>query len=71
VVTQGSSATVLALRTRVLQHPNGRIDKVAIPQAVNLRRESGEWKLADNRYIDRALDNVRAFIQEAEKKKSK
>jgi hypothetical protein len=71
VVTQGSSATVLALRVRILQHPNGRKDRVAIPQAVNLRRESGEWKLADNRYIDRALENVRAFIEEAAKKKKK
>jgi hypothetical protein len=69
VVTEGSSATVLALRTRVLQHPNGRKDKVAIPQSVNLRRESGEWKLADNRYIDRALANVRAFVEESKKKK--
>lgn len=71
VVTEGSSATVLALRTRVLQHPNGRTDKVAIPQSVNLRRESGEWKLADNRYIDRALANVQAFVEQAEKKKKK
>jgi hypothetical protein len=69
VVTEGSSATVLALRTRVLQHPNGRKDKVAIPQSVNLRRESGKWKLADNRYIDRALANVRAFVEESKKKK--
>jgi hypothetical protein len=69
VVAEGSSATVLALRTRVLQHPNGRKDKVAIPQSVNLRRESGEWKLADNRYIDRALANVRAFVEESKKKK--
>jgi hypothetical protein len=71
VVTEGSSATVLALRIRVLQHPNGRKDRVAVPQSVNLRRESGEWRLADNRYIDRALANVQAFVEQAKKKKRK
>lgn len=63
-VERGDTATVLAVRHRVLEHPNGRVDKVHIPMSVNLRRESGEWKLSDNRYIDRALENAAAFIQE-------
>lgn len=63
----GSSATILALRNRVLQYPNGREDRVRVPMAFNLRRESGEWRLANNRYIDRALQNAQAFIDQAAK----
>jgi hypothetical protein len=68
VVTNGTSATVLAFRTRVLQHPNGRTDKVRVPQAVSLRRESGAWRLADNSYIDKAIENVQAFVDTAKGK---
>jgi hypothetical protein len=35
--------------------------------AFNLRRESGEWRLANNRYIDRALENAQAFIEQGGK----
>jgi hypothetical protein len=64
---KGSSATVLALRDRVLQYPNKRIDRVRVPMAFNLRREAGHWRLANNRYIDRALENAAAFIEQGGK----
>ena len=63
----GDTATILALRRRVLQYPNGRADEVRVPMAFNLRREGGEWKLANNRYIDRALENAQAFIEQGGK----
>lgn len=63
----GDSATILALRERVLQYPNGRDDRVRVPMAFNLIRESGEWRLANNRYIDRALENAEAFIEQGGK----
>jgi hypothetical protein len=67
VEEKGSSATILALRDRVLQYPNKRLDRVRVPMAFNLRRESGEWRLANNRYIDRALENAQAFIEQGGK----
>jgi hypothetical protein len=67
VTVIGDRATVLAVRTRVLAHPNGRTDRVRIPQVVSLRREAGEWKLADNRYLDQTLHAVHLFMKNAPK----
>jgi len=64
----GSTATVLALRERVLQYPNGRADRVRVPMAFTLRQESGAWRLTNNRYLDRALENAQAFIDQGSKK---
>jgi hypothetical protein len=63
VIRRGDRASVLAMRTRVLQYPNGRTDRVRIPQTINLRRESGHWRLTDNRYIERTLSKIEAFVK--------
>lgn len=63
VVRRGDRANVLATRTRVLRFPNGRIDKVRLAQTINLRREAGRWRLADNRYIERTLRKIHAFVK--------
>jgi hypothetical protein len=53
VQENGDTATVLTLLESVVENPNGRSDKVRKPRAFNLVREDGEWKLADNMFIDR------------------
>jgi hypothetical protein len=65
VIQERRTATVLALLTRVLRHPNGRTDKVRSPHSFDLVREDVKWRLADNRYIDRVVRNVRTFIEQA------
>jgi hypothetical protein len=49
----GDTATVLVLLESVVENPNGRSDKVRKPRGFNLVKEDGEWKLADNLFIDR------------------
>jgi hypothetical protein len=50
---QGDTATVLTLLESVVENPNGRADKVRRPRGFNLVRDGGEWKLADNLFLDR------------------
>jgi hypothetical protein len=71
VIRHGDRATVLAIRNRVLRFPNGRTDRVRTPQTINLRRESGEWRLTDNRYIERTLSNINAFVKKGMALKAK
>ncbi len=71
VVRHGDRASVLAVRTRVLRFPNGRTDRVRLPQTINLRRESGGWRLADNRYIERTLSKIDAFVKKGTALKEK
>jgi hypothetical protein len=49
---QGDTATVLTLLESVVENPNGRSDKVRRARGFNLVREDGEWKLADNLFLD-------------------
>jgi hypothetical protein len=65
VIKKGRTATVLVLLTKVMRHPNGRADKARVPQAFNLVHEGGNWRLSDNRYIDRVVRNVKIFIEKA------
>jgi hypothetical protein len=53
VQENGDTATVLTMLETVTENPNGRTDRNRRPRAFNLVREDGEWKLADNMYIDR------------------
>jgi hypothetical protein len=71
VIRRGDRATVLAIRTRQSQYPNGRTDTVRAPQTVNLRREAGVWKLADNEYIAQTFREVRRFVQTGSKQAEK
>jgi hypothetical protein len=50
---QGDNATVLTLLESVVENPNGRSDKVRRARGFNLVREDGEWKLAENLFLDR------------------
>jgi hypothetical protein len=70
VVIEGDRATVFVTRTRILEHPNGRTDKVRNPDVLEMRRETGGWKLADNHYIVSTLRAVRAFVRNGSKPKS-
>jgi hypothetical protein len=49
----GDTATVLALLESIVENPNGRSDKTRKARGFNLVKEDGEWKLADNLFIDR------------------
>jgi hypothetical protein len=48
----GDSATVLTQLESIVDNPNGRADKVRRARGFNLVREDGEWKLADNLFLD-------------------
>jgi hypothetical protein len=49
----GDAATVLVLLETIVENPNGRSDKTRKPRGFNLVKEDGEWKLADNLFLDR------------------
>jgi hypothetical protein len=49
----GDKATVLVLLESIVENPNGRSDRTRRARGFNLVRVDGEWKLADNLYIDR------------------
>jgi hypothetical protein len=70
VERKGRKATVLALLTKILRHPNGRTDKVRAPLAFTLVQHGGKWRLAENRYLDGILHNVKGYI-EASKQRQK
>jgi hypothetical protein len=65
VERHGDRATVLALLTRSLRHPNGRTDRIRTPASFDLVEQQGEWLLADNQYLDGILDAVKRFAKEA------
>lgn len=58
VQEEGRRATVLALLERRTRNPNGRVDVLRRARAFHLVREDGAWKLADNRYLERAARTV-------------
>jgi hypothetical protein len=63
VVEEGDEATVFAVFTSAVVNPNGRADKVQSPKAFDLVREDGEWKIADNRYIERTFRLATRFVE--------
>jgi hypothetical protein len=65
----GRRATILALLTKEFRHPNGRTDKTSVTASFNVVRQGGRWFLADNRYIDRIMRNVKEFIEQGTPKK--
>jgi hypothetical protein len=65
VIKERRTATVLAVLTRVLRHPNGRADRMRSAHSFNLVREGGKWRLSDNRYIDEVVRNVKIFNEKA------
>ena len=67
VQRQGDKAVVLTLLEVEQRNPNGRIDRQQQARAFNLVREDGEWKLAENNYLDRSLDIERRFREEFER----
>jgi hypothetical protein len=69
VVKHGDRATVFALRNQVLLYPNRRKDEIRSPQAFNLVRDHGTWRLADNRYIDHVWANVKSFVKQGSARK--
>jgi hypothetical protein len=65
----GSRGTVLAFLTKEFRHPNGRTDKTSVTASFNVVQQGGRWYLADNRYIDRVVRNIKEFIEEGTAKK--
>jgi hypothetical protein len=63
VLRQGDRASVYVLFTEAVGNPNGRADKVQTPRSFELVRQGGAWKLADNRYLTRALRAAKAFFE--------
>jgi hypothetical protein len=61
----GDRATVLVLLENVSRNPNGRTDKTQTARGFNLVREDGEWKLAENTYLERGQRIQRAFARAA------
>jgi hypothetical protein len=59
--TTGDHAIVRLMLERVTKNPNGRVDRERKAQAFNMVREDGEWKLADNLYIEGIYKLYRAF----------
>jgi hypothetical protein len=58
-------AIVNVLLENIARNPNGRIDKNQTARAFNLVREDGEWKLAENMYLERGERIQRAFARAA------
>jgi hypothetical protein len=69
VEKSGRRATVLAILTKEFRHPNGRTDTTRVASSFNVVRQDGRWLLADNRYIDKILRNVKKFIEKGTAKK--
>ena len=63
VIRADDRATLLALFTAAARNPNGRADKTRQPRSFQMVRESGGWKLADNRYVTRSLQAARIFLE--------
>ncbi len=56
-------ATVTVLLESRTNNPNGRVDVVRLPRSFALRRGNGEWRLADNRYLERAVRDQEALAE--------
>ena len=65
VTRTGDKATVFVVFTKLMRHPNGRHDTARLARSFNLLRENGEWKLADNRYMDRIARLAKLYIDRA------
>jgi hypothetical protein len=61
----GDRATVNVLLENVSSNPNGRVDKHQTARGFNLVLEDGEWKLAENTYLERGERIQRAFARAA------
>lgn len=61
---EGDRATVLVIFRNVTTNPNGRTDVTRTGRAFSLVREGGEWKLSDNRYLDRSARAVEAYVRQ-------
>ena len=59
----GDHATVQVLLERQTSNPNGRTDKTQVARGFNLVREDGEWKLAENMYLERGARVQRTFAR--------
>jgi hypothetical protein len=69
VDVNGRRATVfLLLQSRVL-NPNGRVDTVRTARSFNLVREGGQWKLADNLYVERGAAVSKKLFEAAERQR--
>jgi hypothetical protein len=60
---QGDSATVFLLLDASMRNPNGRVDVAGTARAFNLVREDGEWRLAENTYLERSARLSRSFAK--------
>jgi hypothetical protein len=61
VDVEGNRATVQVFLERQDRKPNGRLDRVSTARSFNLVRERGEWKLADNLYVERGIRAAKQF----------
>ena len=59
----GGGATVLVLLESRTKNPNGRVDVLRVPRSFALRRDGGGWRLADNRYLERAVRDQEALAE--------
>lgn len=59
----GGRAAVLVLLESRTRSPNGRVDVLRVPRSFALRREDGGWRLADNRYLERAVRDQEALAE--------
>jgi hypothetical protein len=49
---------VFVVLTKRKRNPNGRVHLERSPHAFTLVLEDGRWKLADNRFLDRAAERA-------------
>jgi hypothetical protein len=68
VIRFGDRATVFVLLTQIQRHPNGREERQRVARSFNLVLEDGEWKLSDNRYLNRITRVAKALV-DAERRK--
>jgi hypothetical protein len=61
VQKRGDTAAVLVLLESVVTNPNGRVDKTRTARSFNVLREDGEWKLAENMYLERQAGTQQRF----------
>jgi hypothetical protein len=61
VQERGNEAAVLVLLENQTTNPNGRVDKTRTARSFNLIREGGEWKLAENLYLERQARTQQLF----------
>ena len=59
----GDRATVSVLLESRTRNPNGRVDVLRVPRSFELVREDGDWRLADNRYLERAVRDQESLAE--------